>query len=197
MWIDTISQEDVKGRARVGKLAPINPALALKTARAIRHPWYRCQALSTVAAHMDKHRILDVLLEALDAAKQQSEINRIVTASAWPMRNLARIHPQLAESYIESLVTLANTEPHSLRRADALFALASSVSASRNHMRLVVPSLVQALLSGQGWRIDRLIRYSIEMIQAAQPDALASLVDHHSENRKKTQLLSRVHEQQV
>ena len=103
MWIDTITREDVAGRTKVGKLAPTDPAFALKTARAINHPWYRCQSLSTVAEHIEKSRRLDVIIEALKAAKEQSEINRIVTVSAWPMRQLVDIQPEFAESEINSL----------------------------------------------------------------------------------------------
>lgn len=197
MWTDSITKEDVNGRARVSKLAPTDPGLALKAARGIKHPWYRCQALSTVAEHLDADRGLDLLLEALDVAKQQSEVNRIVTVSAWPMRHLIKHRPVMAERQIKSLVALANTEPHTLRRADALFALAWSVSGARNQLQLIVPSLVQALLSGHGWRIDRLIRHSVELVQAAQPETLASLVAHHSENRKKKQLISKIHELQI
>lgn len=47
----SITKEDVAGRARVRKLVLTEPREALKIARAIRHPWYRCQSLAMVAEH--------------------------------------------------------------------------------------------------------------------------------------------------
>src|SRR5688572_1353761 len=81
-----ITAEDVRGRARAGDLSLTDPREALKVARAIRHPWYRCQALSSVAeAWGTQGQKREVLEEALAVAAEQSEINRIVTVSAWPL----------------------------------------------------------------------------------------------------------------
>lgn len=115
---------------------------------------------------------------------------------AWPMRQLVHIKPELAEREIKSLVALAELEPHTLRRADALFALSWSVSEVNSHLQLIVPSLIQALLGGHGRRIGRLIRYSVDLIQKAQPEALDALILHHSENRQKKKLLLNLNEQQ-
>ena len=183
-----ITKEDLVGRSRVSKLAATDTELADKTAHAIKHPWYRCQSLSMVAEHLNGKRKEKLLLEALEVAKEQVDINRIVTVSAWPIRHLAEFRPEIAKLHIESLVMLANREPHTLRRSDALFALAWSVSKSQEHLKLIVPSLVDALLNGHGWRIDRIIRASIKLVQAVQPLSVPALLAHHSDNRKKRQL---------
>ena len=197
MWRETITPDDVRGRARVDSLAQRDPELALKAAKAIKHPWYRCQSLSAVACHIEGNRKLVILKEAVEVAKQQTEINRIVTVSAWPMRQLAKVSPDFAKAEISWLVDLANSEPHTLRRADALFVLAQSVSGFPSQLNLIIPSLVRALLNGHGWRIDRLIRESIDLVEAVQPEALPLLVEQHSEGAKKRQLSLRVGENQI
>lgn len=195
MWTDTITPEDVRGRARVSMLATENAQDALTAARAIKHPWYRCQSLATVAENLDKGRRIDILREALLVAREQQEVNRVVSVSAWPMRVLAPAAPEFAAEQIASLVALANTEPHTLRRADALYTLARSVYEHSVLLRPIVPSLVTALLGGHGWRIDRIIRDSVELVRLVEPGDVARLVAHHSENRKKRQLVESVLQQ--
>lgn len=193
MWVDTITAEDVKGRSRVGEIAHADPSAALKVARSIKHPWYRCQSLATVSEHLAGSQKLQVLLEALTVAREQSEINRIVTVSAWPIRHLASIDPELTAQHVKALVALCNKESHNLRRADALQALAWSVAEQQALLKLVVPSLVRALRGGWGWRIDRAIRNSIEYVYAVEPESAAELIKHHAENGKKRKWLDSVH----
>jgi hypothetical protein len=186
----SITRADVRGRATVDELSRTDPREALKLARAIRHPWYRCQALSKVAEHWGtKAQRIEVLEEAFTAAQEQEEINRIVTVSAWPLRVLVSVAPEDAAAHLQRLVTLANDEPHTLRRADALSALARSVQNSRLLMQAVVPSLVQALLGGRGWRIDRLIRLNLEIVRRSMPEAVTGLIEHHSDGQRKRAFL--------
>lgn len=187
----SITREDVRGRARVDALAPADPREALKVARAIRHPWYRCQSLAKVAEHWGtKQQRMAVLIEALESAQTQSEINRVVTVSAWPLRVMAPLEEGTAAIHLVRLVKLADNEPHSLRRADALSAIAHSVQGRPSLLMLVVPSLVRALLQGYGWRIDRLTQWNAEIVQGTMPEVLEQLVAHHSEGRKKQLLVA-------
>lgn len=185
----SITREDVAGRARVAKLVLTEPREALKIARAIRHPWYRCQSLSMVAQHWGnaaqrKH----VLLEALRSAEEQTQINRIVTAASWPLRLMASIDRDGVPQHVSRFVALANREPHSLRRADSLFALSKSVSGVFELLVLVIPSLVDALLLSYGWKTDRLIAWSIPMVRMVMPEALGPLVARHRPGSKKQRL---------
>jgi len=185
----SITREDVAGRARVAKLVLTEPREALKIARAIRHPWYRCQSLSMVAQHWGnaaqrKH----VLLEALRSAEEQTQINRIVTVASWPLRVMASIDRDGVPQHVSRFVALANREPHSLRRADSLFALSKSVSGVFELLVLVIPSLVDALLLSYGWKTDRLIAWSIPMVRMVMPEALGPLVARHRPGSKKQRL---------
>jgi hypothetical protein len=185
----SITQEDVAGRARVHKLVLTDPREALKVARAIRHPWYRCQALSIVAEHWgNAGQRKDVLIEALQSAEQQAQINRIVTVASWPLRVMTSIDVDAVPQHLKRFVELANQEPHTLRRADSLFVLAKSVSERPELLVLVIPSLVDALLLSYGWRTDRLIEWSLQMVRTVMPEALGLLVAHHRPGSKKKRL---------
>lgn len=187
-----ITREDVAARTRVGKLAPQHPGRALDVAQAIKHPWYRCQALSTVAEYLSGREQDRVLVEALAAAQQQDEINRIVTVSSWPLRVLVNAGSGLADTYLEKLVVLADTEPHHLRRSHALQALAFAVSGHPELLGRVVPSLVDALIGGRGPRIDRCIRDTFELVQAAKPELTWAVAMHHKPGRQRDRLLAAI-----
>lgn len=186
----SITTADVWGRTAADKLAQTNPREALKVARSIRHPWYRCQALSSVASFWGtKAQKLDVLEEAFAAAREQSEINRIVSVSAWPLRVMLHVCVDGVAAHLRRLVKLADEEPHTLRRADALLMLADAVRNEPALLALVGPSWVNALLHGHGWRIDRLIRDAVGILGPSMPEVMDKLIEHHSEGRHKRAFL--------
>jgi hypothetical protein len=186
----SITSDDVRGRSRADQLSLTNPQEALKVARAIRHPWYRCQALSKVAEHCGtKGQKLALLEEALAAAQEQPEINRVVTVSAWPLGVLVGVDPSGIPEHLERLIHLAAREGHSLRRADALFAVANAIRENPSLLAAIVPALTEALLSGRGWRIDRLTRRTIEIVKGSMPEVVDELIEHHSDGSKKSALI--------
>ena len=185
-----VTSDDVGGRSRVWKLAPLDPAGAAKAARQIGHPWYRCQALSRAAEFHDGAKRLRLLDLALNAAREQSEPNRIVTVSSWPMRVLAACASERAEQAIRELIEIAAAEPHNLRRANALQALAASVQGSPALLSLVVPELAAAILGGGGRRMDRVIRDTFELVRMSNPELLHRLALHHKANRQQERLLA-------
>jgi hypothetical protein len=130
----------------------------------------------------------DVLMEALRAAEEQTEINRIVTVASWPLRVMTSIDVDTVPKHLGQFVELANREPHSLRRADSLFALANAVSESSELLVLVIPSLVDALLLSYGWKTDRLIEWSLDMVRTVMPEAVGPLVARHRPGSKKRRL---------
>ncbi|MGO4221986.1 hypothetical protein AB4Y64_09045 [Lysobacter sp. TAF61] len=184
-----ITRRDVTERARVRKVAEQDPRRAVEIARGIKHPWYRCQALSIASEHLAGRDQEKTLLAALEAAKEQHEVNRVVTVSSWPIQVLSGTSPDLAARRIEELVSLANSEPHNLRRAHALQALAFAVRDHPNLLGLVVPALVEALLGGGGPRIDRCIEDTFELVRAAKPESLKAIAMHHKANRRRERLL--------
>lgn len=191
----SITTAGVRGRATAYQLAEVNPREALKVARSISHPWYRCQALAKVAEVWGtKRQKMDVLEEALAAAQEQSEINRIVTVSSWPLAVMRRVDLEAVAAHLRRLVSLAEREPHTLRRADALAHLAGAARNEPSLLAVIGPSWVNALRHGRGWRIDRLIRDAVELLGASMPEVTEQLIEHHGEGRHKRAFLQRLSE---
>lgn len=187
-----VTRQDVAGRPLAGKLAPVDIARSLEAARGIKHPWYRCQALATAAEHMTGRDQERVLSESLAAAREQDETNRVVTVACWPIRALATVRPELADKYVEELVVLAETEPHTLRRSHALQSLACSVSVHPELLGRVVPALVRSLIAGHGPRIDRCIRDTFELVLRARPDLAWTVAMHHKPGNQRSRLLAAI-----
>jgi len=167
MAMGNVRPEDVAGRSATNRLLPERPQEALTIARKIRHPWYRCQALSSVASAVNSRAdALLILNEALAAAREQSEPNRIVTVSSWPLRRLLELNPQAAEREVESLIGLALTEQHGLRRLHALDSLLTLVAANSNLRAQVAHPYLHTAQSCQGWRANRTIAFTAEHLAA-------------------------------
>ena len=84
--IDPVTAAGVQSRAKVHSLILSDLRAALGEARSNPHPWYRCQSLTYVAeATTDDVRAAAILTEALSAAKQHDEPNRVVSVAAWPV----------------------------------------------------------------------------------------------------------------
>jgi hypothetical protein len=103
---------------------------------------------------------------------------------------MAGIDPAIALDHIRRLVLLAGREEHTLRRPDALFAVASSIRSHFALLETVVPALTEALLAGRGWRIDRLIRSTLEIVWPTMREVADRLIEHHSDGKKKVALVA-------
>jgi len=109
-------------RDRVAVIARTKPVEALELARAIEDPWFRCQALSIAAVRVQDRRAHQHAIDgAFAAANELREPNRVVTASAWPVKALALAgQMSTVSSEVERLLQVASTEASPVRRADAL-----------------------------------------------------------------------------
>lgn len=184
-----ITRDDVRGRAGATKLAETDVDAAAEAAYRIRHPWYRCQALAAAAdAQPDRLRALRLIEDAFSAAKEQDEVNRIVTVASWPLRVCARVAPERADAELQALLATASREPHTLRRGDALHALLFAVKDSASLKAKVLPPLVESVTVGRGWRIERLIVDVALLVREDHPEYLPPLLAAHRENRQKRKL---------
>ena len=167
MWLDEVRPEDVRGRAATSRLLPHDPDGALAIARAIRHPWYRCQALTYVAEKAkSRNRSVELLHEAFAAPHEQSEPNRVVTVASWPLRHLVGIDQRAATREVETLLSLATSEPHPLRRLHALDAVLGAVSEEPQLLERVAETYLATAQLCFGWRADRTISFRAEAIAA-------------------------------
>lgn len=156
--LDEVLPEDVRGRAAVDELLRFrkDPTAALAMARGIRHPWYRCQSLTAVAQALSPlPDSIHILEESLTAAHEQHEPNRVVSVAAWPLSILIKLDRERTVKEVELLLNLARSEPHGLRRLDALDWLLASVSHDAELRRRVAESYQSTSHQCAGWRADR------------------------------------------
>ena len=151
--------EGIRGRTRADQLVSTDPAEALKVARSIRHPWYRCQALSSVARNVvDPSAAGAILASALSAANEQLEPNRIISISSWPLSLLVHIDRADTQNNVDRLLAIISKEPHSIRRADGLLALLGAIHSDQTMREQVLSPLISALRVSTARKTGRLVR---------------------------------------
>lgn len=155
-----ITSADVGGRAEVHQLRSVDADAALRRARQIRHPWYRCQAISSVAEVQRSPTVaLRLLAESLSAAREEEEPNRIVSVAAWPLRQLVALDPAKAKAVVEDLLKIISAEPHGLRRLDGLSRIIVAVAEDSELLELTKDPFKAASLASEGWRTERTIAF--------------------------------------
>lgn len=132
--------QSTKDRNKASKLSKTNYKEALKLARKISDPWFRCQALSDVSRNCnDKLKSNIALLESFEAAEEMADPNRSVTVSSWPLEVLIyKGSLDEAEEKIETLLSKINNEPSPVKRSDALKQILKSVSYAPEKIYLLV-----------------------------------------------------------
>ena len=161
-WRGDSSAEDHggAGRAEVYRLLRRGDQMAaVAAARRIRHPWYRCQSLAIVATEIDDPNFrLALVNEALVAADQLGEPNRVVTVASWPIEVLANRGPvERLQVEVRRLLAVAATEPHGLRRADAQSWLLHRAWPDSTARQQVLDAFLATCAVAFGWRRDRML----------------------------------------
>jgi hypothetical protein len=173
-----------KGRGGVYRVTPGDVERGLTIARDIRDPWFRCQSLALVARFLDDRRRPGVLSEAFKAADELDEPNRIVTVASWPIEVLAELGPRdRLRQAVDRLLGVIATEPHSLRRADALNAVLHRVWLVEDVRSQVLGEFRAACAAGHGWRRDRLLRYTAQRLAEVDLAGATELVAMIEEDR--------------
>lgn len=179
-----IASDDVGGRTEVDRLKSFDVDAALRRARQIRHPWYRCQAISAVAEVQRSSAVAQQLLEeALAAAYDQAEPNRIVSVAYWPLRQLVSIDFPAAKAEVEKLLKIIAKEPHGLRRLYGISSIVVAVAASRELLdRVMLPFKATAKVS-EGWRTERIVATVSFSLAAFDRDLALELLADRPPNR--------------
>jgi hypothetical protein len=136
---------------------------AVELAREIQSDWKRCQALASIAGRAAGRSLrLSLIEQAFDSAKATTEPNRIVSVGAWPARVLCDFgYRDHILEFVDRLVRIAETEPHPVRRADALYTLWCHLRLGRapeDVLRRVLDLFLAAAAVAHGWRRDRELR---------------------------------------
>ncbi len=153
-----LSVEGANARQAVRRLLESDISQAYKTAQAIRHPWYRCQALAIVAEKIPKNSKQKLLLESLASAKECHDENRRVSVACWPL-NVAisdEIRPVTNEilTFVSEQLSY-DTDPISM------WCAVSVLWTIRNNDDLLdrfFPVFKKATSKGHGWRVERDIK---------------------------------------
>ena len=188
-----ITREDVRGRSEVDRLRAADLDSALKVARAIKHPWYRCQATTSVAesctSQSESHRLL---LEALSAAYELTEPNRIVSVASWPLRLLIQSDPDGSIPIIEKLLLVISQESHSLRRLDGIASMFYRVAQNATARNLIKPALTQAANEAKGWRTERIVASLATFCHPIDPGFAMELLSNRQPSQHLRQALKQI-----
>ena len=156
--IDAETREGVLGRRRVDELLRTDVGKAEGAALAIRHPWYRCQAITAVArAVSETGKIKKLLTLALNAASEQDEPNRVVSVASWPLSTLITGDPAQTRTETLKLLKLIAPEPNCVRRADGLLMLISAVHSDPGLRQAVLMPLLAAIKESKGRKAPRIL----------------------------------------
>lgn len=151
------SNNATQQRHLAGRLASTDPARALATARAIRDPWFACQALAWVARYAPEPQFIKIIRESLRVCSTELDPYRVVAPAAWPIRAIVeRNHSQLLPAVIPDLLRRANDIENLGSRSEAIFLLFQAVfPAGRGSWFPVLQSLREASTPLINWRQRR------------------------------------------
>ncbi|HEV8067833.1 MAG TPA: hypothetical protein VGP76_08845 [Planctomycetaceae bacterium] len=184
-------------RDQVARIARSDNASALRIARNIDDPWFRCQALAYVAWNLADHkRFLRVVAESLESGWSIRDPNRSVTVIAWPVAALARRNysrPDAMErstgilrDVIARLTGVIAKEPNPASRADALLLHVHALSPSRRELRKgLLGLLVKECRDATNQKRQRQLEEAAMAIAPDDLDTALGLIASLDENRKR------------
>ncbi|MDY7015369.1 MAG: hypothetical protein SVX43_17585 [Cyanobacteriota bacterium] len=163
-------------RAKVWELCQVDLEAAFHLAQKIQHYWYRCQALAKVAWHTKpKAKFLKIANQALEAARETQDPNRIVSCSAWVVRAMAERDDTNIQPIIEELIEIIRQEENPVCQADALLLLFEAVYCKKELRRKVLDPLLAACQQMKSWKKPRILK-DIALVLAVDDLALANEV---------------------
>lgn len=178
-------------------MAGSDEASALRIARKIGDPWFRCQALAHVAWHTaDCTRFLALVSESLESGWSIQDPNRSVTVIAWPVAALARRSypgPDAMErsdralrQVVTRLTKVISGEPNPASRADALLSHVHALSPSRPELRQgILGLLVKECQDPANRKRQRQLEEAALAVAPDDPDAARGLTALLDENRRR------------
>ena len=175
---------DVNKRELVGNLVVSEVSTALEVARSISDPWYRCQALAQVAWHLlDRKQCEKVIGEAVSAAYEQNQPNRIVSVASWAVRVMVKRRDRRLEEVVDGLLRQIEREPNPVRQADALLFLFEAVYFEPRLRELVLGPLMRACEEMNSWKRPIILSDIALILAKDDPTRAAQIIDLIGENR--------------
>ncbi|XZG71279.1 hypothetical protein ACTSKR_05270 [Chitinibacteraceae bacterium HSL-7] len=151
--------QSVRLRNQVDKKLENNYTQAYEIAKSIKHPWYKCQALSAVADKTSNTSIDSILEQAFNSAMQCHDQNRRVTVACWPLWVAIRHdRTKLISGFLKQCTIQINQEMDPLSKWCACDVLCT-IKSKPNLLNDFYDTFASATTKGHGWRIERMIKF--------------------------------------
>jgi hypothetical protein len=159
-------------------VAKTDPDRALRLARVIEDPWFRCQALAWAARFGAERRVVPVAREALAAAQGSEDAFRRVAATAWPIRALLeRDQSPAALEALAAGIAESRTISNATNRLDALLLLWEAVwPAGREVHRRMLAEALAAAREGWSTKAAGILKTAALYLGEPHPDLARELV---------------------
>lgn len=178
----------VNKRALVQKLAATDSTKALEIARNISEPWYRCQSLAQVAWVLkDRKQYETVIKEALAAAYELDEPNRVVSVASWAVRAMVARSDRRLKSVVDGLLEKIQLQKNPVRQADALFFLFEAVYYESSLRAPVLERLLRACEEMNSWKRPIILSDIALVLAMDDSDRAIEIVAMMGEGRKSRQ----------
>ena len=166
-----------EARGRVWRIAPRDSGEALRIARAIDDPWFRCQALAAAARFAAEADVEEVAREALRAGAAAGDGYRSAAVAAWPIRALVeRGRLELAAASLgEARARALAASPNSSRAAALLTLLEGSWGLGMPVRRQLIEDLLALHASDGFWRIRRSLVDALVLLATEDRDLARQL----------------------
>ena len=174
----------VTKRNLVSQLAVSEPLRALELARSISEPWYRCQSLAHVAWNLeDQKQSEKVIGEALAAAYEHDEPNRLVTVASWAVRAMVKKSDRRLGSVVNGLLDKIQSEANPVRQADALVFLFEAVFYEPRLRELILNALLRACDRMNSWKRPLLLNNVALVLARDDPNRASQVIELMGEGR--------------
>ena len=177
-------RDGVTKRNLVSQLAPSEPLKALEIARSISESWYRCQSLAHVAWNLaDRKQSETAIGEALAAAYEHDEPNRVVTVASWAVRAMVKKSDRRLRSVVDGLLDKIQREANPVRQADALVFLFEAVFYEPRLRELVLNALLRACEQMNSWKRPLILSNVALAFAIDDPNRANQIIDLIGEGR--------------
>lgn len=189
--------ESIRLRSEVKELVKTDFGKALQLARTISDGWYRCQSLAEVAQAMisPKPQFLKTVKEALQAATETKQPNRVVSVSSWIIWVMAKreeIQDTEISPIVEQMLTIIRDEPNPVRRADALFYLFEAVYSRKVFRAKILNQLLDACREMNSWKKPRILGDIVLVLAGDDMDLAENVLEMIGKESKKKSLLKEI-----
>jgi len=152
----------VKLRKKVDLEVESNISDAYLTAKSIKHPWYRCQALAKVAEHANATLAKEALSKSFESAMMCHDENRKVSVACWPIQvALDSGYDSMAKLFLDSCISQLNIDKDPISRWCAVSVL-DTIKRDNSLLRYFFNAFKNATREGHGWKVERSINSLID-----------------------------------